>query len=160
MLEKTKNILAILLGALVAFSIIYGVFALIISAFKEPNIIKADEAKLYMIDSNTVTNYTRFYYIEDCFKNFVKSAQMKKYNELYNLYMEDYKDAHAKSAVFAKLEEFSDASSEYKLKKAFRVTDSLYIVQYTVDDYTDEMLMNVGTNKGKSYEYALLLEEE
>ena len=160
MLDKTKKILGILLGALVVFSIIFGAFALLINAFKKPDIVTADEARLYMIDGNAVTNYTRFYYIEDCFENFVKSAQMTKYDELYELYLDDYKDVYSKEEVFAKLKEFSDSNSNYKLKKAYTMMDNLYVIEYEVDDYTESMFMQVGTNKGKSYNFALIIEEE
>ena len=160
MIDKTKSILAILLGVLVAFSIVYSIFALVISTFEKPDIVTADEAKLYMIDENLVLNYTRFYYIEDCLDNLIKSAQMKKYNELYDIYMKDYKSEYTKDEVFAKLEKFSKPESNLKLKKAYSIKDSLYVAEFEIYNKLETIFIRTGTDKGKSYEFALIIEGE
>jgi hypothetical protein len=160
MLNKTRNILAILLGALVIFSIIYGVVGIIASLFEKPNIVKADESKLYMIDSNRVTSHSNFYYLEGCLKNLFQSAKLGKYNEIYEIYIEDYVNEMSKENVIAKLKEFSNSGTDCKLKKAYKVNDELYIAEYEYDDIVETMFIKVGTDKGNSYQFALIIEEE
>lgn len=168
MLDKTKNILAILLGALIVFSIFYGIIGIITSLFKKPDIVTSDEAKLYMIDGNRVTHHGNFYYIEGCLKNVFQSAKLGKYNEIYALYIKDYSDAATKDyseeltkeEVFAKLKEFSNTESDCKLMKAYKVKDDLYIAEYEYDGVIETMFIKVGTDKGNSYQFALINEGE
>ena len=153
MIEKTRKILTAIISAIVIIGVVYGVFALIINIFKEPDILTKDEIALHMIEENLVTNYTTFYFVSDCLDNLVEGAKRGLYNQLYEIHMKDYKKVISKEAVYAELKEFSVNGAEYSIKAVYE-KDGLYIVEYNLNGQTKTMLMSF-ESKSSSYEFAI-----
>ena len=155
MIDKTKNILSIILAIFIIFAIGYSLVTLLINAFEEPDIITADEVHLYTIESNIVTNYSVYYYLEDCLDNLVEATRQNKYDELYRLYIGEYKEEMTKDDVYAKLAKFSINDTQYKLKKVY-TAESLYILEYDLNGSTNYMFITLGELKDASYQFALI----
>ncbi len=154
MIEKTRKILTTIISIIVIVGILCGVFALIFNMFKEPDILTKDEIALHTVSEKRVLSYTDFYYIRDCLDNLVAGAKKGLYNEIYELYMKDYKKQISKDEVYAELKEFSVDGAEYSIK-AIYYTNDVYIVKYELNEQTKTMLMTFNT-KSASYEFAII----
>lgn len=155
MIEKTKNILKIIIVLFICGAVIYGIISMIINIGKEPDIISSDEIALYLIDSNVVDDYTTYYYIEACFENLIEGTKKDKYNELYDIYIKDYKDLYTEEEITAKLSEFSSEENAPRIYKVYNA-GRLYIVEYILNENTGYMFIELGANKNSDYNFAIV----
>jgi len=155
MIEKAKNILTIIFSLFIGGAIIYGIVSMIINLGKEPDIISSDEIALYLIDSNIVDDYTTYYYIEACFENLVEGTKKNKYNQLYDIYIKDYKDLYTEEEITAKLREFSSEDADAKFSKVYRA-GSIYIIEYMLNGKTEYMFMQLGSSRNSDYNFAIV----
>lgn len=155
MREKIKSISTIIVGCAIIFSVIFCAISMILSIGEEPDIITKDEVKLYIVDANRITDYNTYYYIEACLDNLVESVKRGKLNDLYKLYLPDYVEQYTKDEVYAKLNEFSIADFRYELKDIYIARD-LYVLKYELNGKIEYMFMQIGTEKGSSYNFAII----
>lgn len=154
MVEKTKGIFKIILILFMVFAVIYSLIILITSIFREPKIITSDEVKLYTVQSNLVTQYYTYYYIEDCFENLIEGVRQGKLDEIYKLYLNDYDEQFTKEEVYAKLNKFS-INNECKLQRVYSA-DNIYILEYKLNSEVEYLFMEIGVSKSESYNFAFV----
>lgn len=154
MVEKTKVVFKLVLIIFMMFAVVYSLVLIILSIFREPNIVSSDEVQLYTIDSNVVTRYQTYYYIESCFENLVEGVRQGKLDEVYKLYLDDYKEQYTKEEVYAKLNEFS-INNKYKLEKVY-TADGTYILEYKLNSKVEYLFMQIGVSKSESYNFAFV----
>ena len=154
MIEKTKKILMAVLSAMVIVFVVYGVFILVGNQFKEPDLLTKDEIKLYALESNRVLNYSTYYFVRDCVENIAEGARKGKYNELYNCYIEEYKEEYPKSDIYAELKEFSVEGAEYTIDEIYYAND-MYIIEYEINGQDRTILMTMNS-KETSYQFAIV----
>ncbi len=154
MIEKTKKILMAVLSTIVIVFIVYGVFILVGNQFKKPDLLTKDEIQLYALESNRVLNYSTYYFVRDCIENIAEGARRGQYNELYNCYMEEYKEEYSKSDIYAELKEFSVEGAEYSIDEIYHV-DGMYIIEYEINGQDRTILMTMNS-KETSYQFAIV----
>lgn len=153
MIEKTKNILTVILVIVIVAIVVYGIFRLVASAFVEPDLITLEEVMLYTVNSNLLTNHTTYYHIENCLRNLLEGCKQSKYEEVYKLYLNDYADKTTKEEVLKKLAVYN--SDDVELKKIYKAENS-YILEITLNGTTEYLLMAFGNTKQASYEFAFI----
>lgn len=154
MIEKTKKVLIAILSAMVIVFVIYGIFILVGNQFKEPDILTKDEIKLYTIDINRVLSYSSYYFMCDCVENIAEGARRGQYNELYNCYMEEYKESKDKRDIYAELKEFGVDGAEYSIKDMF-YADDIYFIECEINGQDRTILITMDA-KETSYQFAIM----
>lgn len=155
MIEKLKTIFTVILVVVIFSSIVYGVIVIILSAFETPDLVTNEEIALYTIQGNLVKEHSQYYYIQNCLENLVEGCRQEKYNEVYKLYLSDYKKQYTKEEVISKLKKFSSKNVQVVFKNAY-VCDLSYIVEYEINGDLQYMLMDLNATKNSNYEFAFI----
>ena len=161
MLDKVKTFLTILLILIIIFAVGYSVVKVVISLFKEPNIITSENINNYIKDENIVLDYSTYYYLNDCLNNFIEACNQQKYNELYQLYDEDYLKQYTEEEVIVKLTnlqwktEQMDEFIEYKLEKIYK-TENSYLLEITLENKKMYFVFSIGNSKNYDYNWAFV----
>lgn len=154
MIDKIKTILTIILSVIFIIGVIYIVVTLVSNAFKEPDLISIEEIALYKTNDNLIKDYHGYYYIESCLNNLIEGCKKLKYEELYELYMADYKQLYEKQEIFEMLKKYEKAEN-VKLKNAYR-TKYGNILQVQLDNSEQYLLMNTENLKKATYLFAFI----
>ena len=164
MLDKIKNILTILLVVLIAFAVVYSIVKLIISATKEPTLLTSDKLYEYKEKGQIVTNYSTYYFLNDCLENFIIACEQEKYEELYKLYIDDYKKQYTKDEVIEKLKSIPvrhgynsiDDQTQYNLRTLYLINNE-YLLETVVNGQTFYLVFRVDETGKANYDYQFAL---
>lgn len=155
MIDKVKTILTIFLVLILAFAVIYSIVRIISSAFEKPILLNSGKLEEYINDENLVLSYSTFYYVEDCLENFIEGCNREKYDELYRLYIEDYKVQFSKDEIISKLKDFKLSDNSYKLKAIYTINDK-YLLNIQVNDEIEYIIFTFVNTKDFDYYFAFL----
>lgn len=156
MIDKIKTILTILLSLILAFALIYSIVRIVNSLFEKPILLNSGKIEEYTKEENRVLSYSTFYYISDCLDNFIEACNREEYENLYNLYIEDYKVQYTKDEVISKLKEFkTNEEINYKLNAVYSV-DNKYLLNITIGEETKNLIFSFDDTKEYSYCFAFL----
>lgn len=163
MIDKIKTLLTIVLIVIVAFALVYSLVNVIFQAFKEPVLITLDNIEQYIVDENTVTSYSVYYYYEDCMNNLFEACENEMYNELYEIYIKDYAKTQGKEKIMDELKTLNgmltpkdmDEKIEYKLDKLYAYEDS-YIAELHINDNIIYILFSEANSKELDYSFAVI----
>ena len=162
MIDKVKNILTIILVVFIIVAIVYGIVNLIISAFQKPELITYENIDEYISEAEVVTNYSTYFFVEDCLENLIEGCMQDKYEKLYDIYIDEYTKEYSKSEIISKLKAIVarakssdiDYTFEYNLNKVYSVNDQ-YLAEITIDGSKTYMIFEQ-TSKGYSYGFAFV----
>ena len=155
MIEKIKLLFTIILVVILVVAVGYSIVKLTISAFKEPDLITSEEIVLHKVNSKLVQNYHTYYYLENCFNNLIEGCKQGKYEEIYKIYITDYKKQYDKKQIIDKLKHFAKADAGYILKNIYYV-DEIYILEFETNGEVDHLLMTTDDSKQSSYQFAFI----
>ncbi len=163
MLDKIKTILTIALIVIVIFAIGYSIIKLIISAFETPELITMDTLSKYTKETNVITSYSTYFYYENCMKNLVEACQKELYKELYNIYIDDYKNEITNDEIVNKLKAIRemlipkdiDDDIKYNLKKLYYAGTN-YLAEIEINNYTIYLVFAETNSKEIDYNFALV----
>lgn len=164
MIDKIKTILTITIVVVVVAVLGYSIVKGILNATEEADLIIPEEIVIYTKPSNIVTNYTTYYYLENCLQNFMIACDKEMYNEIYDLYINDYAKSIGRTEAIKKIKkissklEISENAANYRLLSAYAVDthNSLYILEISIAEEVIYMLFDVSAIKGNAYAYAFL----
>ena len=162
MIEKARLFLTILLVIILIVGIVFSGIKIVISWFEKPFLLTSDNMTQYMKEENVVTNHSTYYYMKDCLNNFIEACNQQKYNELYNLYIEDYAKQYTEEEVLAKLKKLQwkteemDETIEYKLEKVYTLDRQTYILDITLEGESLYLIFRTNTIKGYDYGWAFV----
>ncbi len=154
-MEKAKTVFIIVLILMLVFGIVYSLISIITTAFEEKDLLTSEEIVLVTVDSKILTSYSRYYYIEACLNNLIEGCKQQRYNEVYNLYLDDYNEQYTKEEVISKLKGLVDDNKVCTLKNVYIYNES-YLLQLDVSGMQQYMLMELGNSKQTSYQFAFI----
>ena len=161
MLDKAKAFMTILLVIILVVAVGSSAVKLVMSSFETPNLVTSDNINEYRQDKNTIVGYSTFYYLKDCFENFVEACNQKQYSQLYDLYIKDYSKQYKKEEVLAKLNglkwetETMDQHIEYKLEKAY-ILENGYLLEISLDGKKLYLIFDISSSKEYNYTWAFV----
>lgn len=155
MIDKVKTILTILLVLILAFAVIYSIVRIISSSFEKPTLLNSGKLEEYTKDENLVLSYSTFYYIENCLTNFTQACNSEKYDDLYRLYIEDYKVQYSKDEIISKLKDFKLEDNSYKLKTVYMINDK-YLLNVELNEDVMYLIFSFDESKEFDYYFAFL----
>lgn len=154
-MKKLKSIFKVIFSIFIIIVIIIGLISMIFTEKKEVDTITSDEIALYVIDKNLVVDYSMYSYLEACFENLIEGTKKDKYEELYNIYIEGYKEMYTQEEITAKLKEFSSDKAICKFEKAYNA-GSVYIIEYTLNNKVEYMFMQLVYSEMADYNFAIV----
>ena len=163
MLDKLKVFFSILIILMVIFGIGYSIVRSIQISNEKISLITSDSIDEYMVEANRVTNYSTYYYLSDCLNNIAEACEQNKYEELYELYIEDYLSQCTKEEIVTRLKSIKwnlhvmDKPVGYKLEKIYKVNEEYILCIKMEDTYLYLVLKDVSLQKtGSAYEWAFV----
>lgn len=154
MIDKTKTILTWVLIIMVVVAIGYSAIRLVINMFEEPDLITPEEIVLYKVDSNLVKDYSTYYYVESCFNNFLEGCKLQKYDELYELYLKDYKKQYEKEEVFEMFKSYANKEN-VDFRKVYKA-EEIYILEVYINNDEHHLLLSTNNLSKLAYEFAII----
>ena len=154
-MKKLKSIFKVIFSIFIIVAIIIGLISMLFTEKKEVDAITSDEIALYVIDKNLVVDYSMYSYLEACFENLIEGTKKEKFEELYNIYIEDYKEMYTQEEITAKLKEFSSDKAVCEFEKAYNA-GSVYIIEYTLNNKVEYMFMQLVYSEMADYNFAIV----
>lgn len=154
-MKKAKTIFMLAIIIILVFGVVYSLIKVIMSAFEEKDLLTSEEIVLVTLDSKILTSYSTYYYVQACFNNLIEGCKQQRYNEVYNLYLDDYLEQYTKEEIISKLKGFVVENRVSALKNVYIYND-LYLLQIDVNGELQYILMEVGNGKQTSYQFAFI----
>ena len=163
MIDKAKNVLTIVLIVIFIIAVIYSLISVVVSLFSKPQLITSENIEQYVISENIVTGYNTFNFMEACVNNFMDACSQQKYEELYSIYIDKYKDTYSKEEIMNKLKNIGDKFNnsdidnkvEYKLATTYKAGEE-YILEIELDDKILRMIFSETIDEQTDYEFAFI----
>lgn len=164
MIDKIKTILTIALIVIVVFALGYSLVKTVIHSFEQPILVTMDNLKDYTVEENIVTSYSTFYFYEDCMNNFIEACEKEKYNELYDIYIKNYKKNQSKADIISELKNVKkiltpkDIDEEIKcnLKNVYYCENNECLAEITINDNTIYIVFGEASSKELDYNFAIV----
>lgn len=163
MIDKIKTILTIILVVILIFSIGYSIVRVIISAFEKPNLITLENIKEHLLEEKVITSYSTYYNFESCLNNLMQACNKEMYNELYNIYIDDYAKEHTKEQIINSLKNIKsmltpkdmDEEVKYSLDKLYSV-DNQYLARVSINENIVYVVFSEAASKALHYNFAIV----
>jgi len=156
MIEKTRKVLTIILIVILVIAIVYSIVRLTMAAFEKPDLITSVDVPLYLVNGNLVKGYNTFYYVKSCLNNLIKGCEQGLYDEVYELYISDYKKQYTKEEVINKLKQLENNVEQIKELKNIYLVEEMYILELEINEQKQYLLMSIGSGKNSNYQFAFI----
>ena len=108
MIKKIRTYINILIIIIAIISVIYFIVQLVKRAFVEEKFVVLSEIGEYTIDSNLVTSYNYFNYIETAYANLCESFVNEDYDAIYKIVGDVTKKNYSKDKIMNELKRYNE----------------------------------------------------